>query len=89
MDRELHSIEVSQGKTSFTTLSLSQSLIEIVIFNFAFDVYLLFSTLGIDGLVDMKHIYGITVARKKVKQEKEDKVSKKNTQVLFITIFNC
>jgi len=35
----------------------------------------IYSPLGIDGLVDMKHIYGITVARRKDKQEKEDKVS--------------
>lgn len=30
--------------------------------------------LGIDGLVDMKPIYGTTAAEKKAKQEKEGKV---------------
>ena len=33
---------------------------------------------GIDGLVDMKHICGTTVARKKDKAGKEDKVSQSN-----------
>ena len=32
---------------------------------------------GIDGLVDMKHIYGIIVVRRKGRRGKEDKVSEK------------
>lgn len=37
--------------------------------------------LGIDGLVDMKHICGITVARRKGKPGKEDKVSDQKLKV--------
>lgn len=33
---------------------------------------------GIDGLVDMKHIYGIIVVRRKGRRGKEDKVSERN-----------
>lgn len=39
---------------------------------------------GIDGLGDTKHIFGTIAAREKVKQEREDKVSRTRKSNLYI-----